>query len=66
MSGGLFNLFQMSQQGEDVLSLEDSWSECFDKAEGGSSADEMEDYLSAVSEGMAVVTGPPSSKVPAG
>jgi hypothetical protein len=60
VSGGLFNLFQMSQQGED------SWSECFDTAEGGSSADEMEDCLSAVSEGMAVVTGPPSSKVPAG
>ena len=57
----------MSQQ-EDVLSLEDSGSEYFDTAEAGSSADEMEDCLSAVSEGVAVVevTGPPSSKVPAG
>ena len=65
VSGGLFNLFQMSQQ-EDVLSLEDSG--CFDTAEAGSSADEMEDCLSAVSERVAVaeVTGPPSSKVPAG
>jgi hypothetical protein len=44
---GLFNLFQMSQQEEDVLSLEDSGSECFDTAEAGSSADEMEDCLSA-------------------
>jgi hypothetical protein len=54
----------MSQQEEDVLSLEDSGSECFDTAEAGSSADEMEDCLSAVSEGMAVaeVKGPPSSK----
>ena len=62
MSGGLFNLFQMSQQEDDVLSLEDSGSECFDTAEAGSSADEMEDCLSAVSEGLAVaeVTGPPS------
>ena len=51
MSGGLFNLFQMSQQEEDVLSLEDSGSECFDTAEAGSSADEMEDCLSAVSGG---------------
>jgi hypothetical protein len=68
VSGGLFNLFQMSQQEEDVLSLEDSGSECFDTAEAGSSADEMEDCLSAVSEGLAVaeVTGPPSSKMPAG
>ena len=52
------------------MSLEDSGNECFDTAETGSSADEMEDYLSAVSEGVAVavaeVTGPPSSKVPAG
>ena len=68
MSGGLFNLFQMTQQEEDVLSLEDSGIEYFDTAEAGSSADEMEDCLSAVSEGVAVVevTGPPSSKVPAG
>ena len=68
MSGGLFNLFQMSQQEEDVLSLEDSGSEYFDTAEAGSSADEIDDCLSAVSEGLAVaeVTGPPSSKVPAG
>ena len=68
VSGGLFNLFQMSQQEEDVLSLEDSGSEYFDTAEAGSSADEMEDCLSAVSEGLAVaeVTGLPSSKVPAG
>ena len=64
MSGGLFNFFQVSQQEEDVLSLENSGS--FDTAEAGSSADEMEDCLSAVSEGMAVVTGPPSSKAPAG
>ena len=51
-----------------MLSLEDSGSECFDTAEEGSSADEMEDCLSAVSEGVAVAedTGPPSSKVPAG
>jgi hypothetical protein len=50
----------MSQQEEDVLSLRDIGSECFDAAEAGSSADEMEDCLSAVSEGMAVaeVTGP--------
>ena len=53
MSGGLFNLFQMTQQEEDVLSLEDSGSEYFDTAEAGSSADEMEDCLSAVSEGVA-------------
>ena len=68
VSGGLFNLFQMTQQEEDVLSLEDSGSEYFDTAEAGSSADEMEDCLSAVSEGVAVVevTGPPSRKVPAG
>jgi hypothetical protein len=52
----------MSQQEEDVLSLEDSGSECFDTVEAGSSADEMEDCLSTVS----VVTGPPRSKVPAG
>ena len=58
----------MLQQEEDVLSLEDSGSECFDTAEAGSSADEMEDCLSAVSEGVAVaeVTDPPSSKVPTG
>jgi hypothetical protein len=58
----------MTQQEEDVLSLEDSESEYFDTAEAGSSADEMEDCLSAVSEGVAVVevTGPPSRKVPAG
>ena len=51
-----------------MLSLEDSGSECFDTAEAGSSADEMEDCLSAVSEGVAVaeVTSPPCSKVPAG
>ena len=68
VSGGLFNLLQMSQQEEDVLSLEDSGSECFDTAEAGSLADEMEDCLSAVSEGLALaeVTGPPSSKMPAG
>jgi hypothetical protein len=68
VSGGLFNLFQMSQQEEDVLSLEDSGSEYFDTAEAGSSADEIDDCLSAVSEGLAVaeVTGPPSSKMPAG
>jgi hypothetical protein len=30
VSGGLFNLFQMTQQEEDVLSLEDSGSEYFD------------------------------------
>ena len=68
MSGGLFNLFQMSQQEEGVLSQEDSGSECFDTAEAGSSADEMDDCLSAVSEGLAVaeVTGPPSSKMTAG
>ena len=68
MSGGLFNLFQMSQQEEDVLSLEDSGSEYFDTVEAGSSADEIDDCLSAVSEGLAVaeVTGPPSSKMPAG
>jgi hypothetical protein len=68
VSGGLFNFFQMSQQEEDVLSLEDSGSEYFDTAEAGSSADEMDDCLSAVSEGVAVaeVTGPPSSEVPAG
>jgi hypothetical protein len=40
VSGGLFNLFQMTQQEEDVLSLEDSGSEYFDTAEAGSSADE--------------------------
>jgi hypothetical protein len=45
---------------EDVVSLEDSGSECFDTSEAGSSADEMEDCLSAVSEGVAVaeVTSP--------
>ena len=58
----------MLQQKEDVLSLEDSDSEYFDTAETGSSADEIDDCLSAVSEGLAVaeVTGPPSSKMPAG
>ena len=70
MSGGLFDLFQMSLKEEDVLSLEDSDSEYFDTAEAGSSADEMDDCLSAVSEvdGLAVAeaTGPKSSKVPAG
>jgi hypothetical protein len=66
VSGGLFNFFQVSQQEEDVLSLENSGSECFDTAEAGSSADEMEDCLSTVSEGVTVVTGPPRSKVPAG
>jgi hypothetical protein len=45
VSGGLFNLFQMTQQEEDVLSLEDSGSEYFDTAEAGSSADEMEECL---------------------
>jgi hypothetical protein len=64
VSGGLFNFFQMSQQEEDVLSLEDSGSEYFDTAEAGSSADEMDDCLSAVSEGVAEVTGPPSSGGP--
>jgi hypothetical protein len=44
----------MSQQEEDVLSLRDIGSECFDAAEAGSSADEMEDCLSAVSERVAV------------
>ena len=55
-------------QQEDVLSLEDSDSEYFDTAETGSSADEIDDCLSAVSEGLAVaeVTGPTSSKMPAG
>jgi hypothetical protein len=43
VSGGLFNFFQMSQQEEDVLSLEDSGSEYFDTAEADSSADEMDD-----------------------
>jgi hypothetical protein len=52
--GGLFDLFQMSQKEEDVLSLEDSDNEYFDTAEAGSSADEMEDCLSAASEGVAV------------
>ena len=70
VSGGLFDLFQMSLIEEDVLSLEDSDSEYFDTAEAGSSADEMDDCLSAVSEvdGLAVAeaTGPKSSKVPAG
>jgi hypothetical protein len=58
----------MSLKEEDVLSLEDSDSEYFDTAEAGSSADEMDDCLSAVSEWLAVaeVTGPESSKVPAG
>ena len=58
----------MSQQEEDVLSLEDSGSEYFDTAEADSSADEMDDCLSAVSEVVAVaeVTGPPSGEVPAG
>ena len=66
-SGGLFDLFQMSLIEEDVLSLEDSDSEYFDTAEVGSSADEMDDCLSAVSEGLAVaeVMGPKSSEMPA-
>jgi hypothetical protein len=60
----------MSQEEEDVvvLSLEDS--EYFDTAEAGSSADEMDDCLSVVSEveGLAVAeaTGPKISKMPAG
>ena len=64
VSGGLFDLFQVSLIEEDVLSLEDSDSEYFDTAEAGSSADEMDDCLSAVSEGLAVaeITGPKSSK----
>ena len=70
MSGGLFDLFQMSQKEEDVLSLEDSDSEYLDTAEAGSSADEMDDCLSVVSEveGLAVAeaTGPENSKMPAG
>ena len=67
MSGGLFNLFQMSLK-EDVLSLEDSDSEYFDTAKAGSSADEIDDCLSAVSEGLAVaeVTDPKSSEMPVG
>ena len=60
----------MSQQEEDVLSLEDSDNEYFDTAEAGSSADEMDDCLSVVSEveGLAVAeaTGPENSKMPAG
>jgi hypothetical protein len=58
----------MSQKEEDVLSLEDSGSEYFDRAEAGSSADEIDDCLSAVSEGLAVVevTGPQSSEMPQG
>ena len=40
----------MSQKEEDVLSLEDSDSEYLDTAEAGSSADEMDDCLSVVSE----------------
>ena len=69
-SGELFDLFQMSQEEEDVvvLSLEDS--EYFDTAEAGSSADEMDDCLSVVSEveGLAVAeaTGTKMSKMPAG
>jgi hypothetical protein len=57
----------MSLIEEDVLSLEDSDSEYFDTAEVGSSADEMDDCLSAVSEGLAVaeVMGPKSSEMPA-
>ena len=59
----------MSQE-EDVLSLEDSDSEYFDTAEACSSADEMDDCLSVVSEveGLTVAeaTGPKISKVPAG
>ena len=70
MSGGLFDLFLMSQKEEDVLSLEDSDSEYLDTAEAGSSADEMDDCLSVVSEveGLAVAeaTGPENSKMPAG
>ena len=62
VSGGLFDLFQMSQEEEDVLSLE-----YFDTAEAGSSADEMDDCLSVVSEveGLAVAeaTGPENSKM---
>ena len=67
VSGGLFDLFQMSQKEEDVLSLEDSDNEYFDTAEAGSSADEMDDCLSVVSEveGLAVAeaTGPENSKM---
>ena len=65
MSGGLFDLFHMSQEEEDVLSLE-----YFDTAEAGSSADEMDDCLSVVSEmeklAVAEATSPKISKVPAG
>ena len=43
VSAGLFDLFQMLQKEEDVLSLEDSDSEYFDTAKAGSSADEMDD-----------------------
>ena len=72
VSGGLFDLFQMSPEEEDVLVLllEDSDSECFDTVEAGSSVDAMDDCLSVVSEveGLAVAepTGPKISKVPAG
>jgi hypothetical protein len=67
VSCGLFNLFQISLK-EDVLSLEDSDSEYFDTAKAGSSADEIDDCLSAVSEGLAVaeVTDPKSSEMPVG
>jgi hypothetical protein len=43
----------MTQQEEDVLSLEDSGSEYFDAAEAGSSADEMEDPLGTDDSGPA-------------
>ena len=70
VSGGLFDLFQMSQKEEDVLSLEDSDNEYFDTAEAGLSADERDDCLSVVSEveGLAVAeaTDPENSKMPAG
>ena len=70
MSGGLFDLFQMSQENVLELSVEDSDSECYDTVEAGSSADEIDDCLSVVSEveGLAVAeaTGPKISKVPAG
>ena len=70
VSGGIFDLLQMSQEEEDVLSLEDSDSEYFDTAEAGSSADEMDDCLFVVLEverlAVAEATGPKISKVPAG
>jgi hypothetical protein len=60
----------MSQEEEDVLGLSLEDSEYFDTAEAGSSADEMDDCLSVVSEveGLAVAeaTGTKMSKMPQG